>query len=49
MESLSKSIHFHPRNAFENVVWTMAATLSRPQYVNSYAKYVHMSFRFHIL
>ena len=33
MKSQSKFIHFLQENAFENVVWKMAAILSRPQCV----------------
>ena len=39
VKSQSKFIYFHSRNfiqenAFENVIWKMAAILSRPQCVN---------------
>ena len=32
MKSQSKFMHFVQENAFENVVWKMAAILSRPQH-----------------
>ena len=34
VKSYSQFINFHSRNAFENVVWKMAAILSQPQCVN---------------
>ena len=35
VKSLSKFTHFIQENAFENVVWKMTATLSRPQCVEA--------------
>ena len=34
-QTAAKSIHFHTRNAFENVLCELAVILSRPQCVNS--------------